>query len=254
MPLQIVVPMAGEGRRFQECGYALPKPLIPVAGVPMVVRAVQDLPPAERVVFLARTEHMEKFPLVEELRRHVPGCEVVPVKELTEGQACTVRLAAGHLHNDWPVIVAACDNTHLYDRDRLAAAMADTDVECLIWTYRHDTRVLANPAHHGWVEVDWRRVVRVSCKVPISANPLGDHAITGCFSFQNAARMIEYIDRIVAENVRVRGEFYLDTVPNLIVADGRRVEVFEVDKYIGWGTPADLQDFQAWERYFAQVR
>ena len=254
MPLQIVVPMAGEGRRFQECGYALPKPLIPVAGVPMVVRAVQDLPAAERVIFLARTEHLEKYPLREQLREHLPVCEVVEVRALTEGQACTVRLAAEYLKPDWPVIVAACDNTHLYSPESLAAAMADEKIECLIWTYRGDTRVLANPAHHGWVEVDGRRVVRVSCKVPISPNPIGDHAISGCFSFQNAGRMIDYIDRMVAQNVRVRGEFYLDTLPNLLVADGRHVEVFEVDKYIGWGTPADLHDFQAWESYFAQLR
>jgi NDP-sugar pyrophosphorylase family protein len=254
MSLQIVVPMAGEGRRFQECGYALPKPLIPVAGVPMVVRAVQDLPAAERVIFLARTEHLEKFPLVEELRRHVPQCEVVAVRELTAGQACTVRLAAERLDRDAPVIVAACDNTHLYDRDSLLAAMVDPAIECLIWTYRNDTRVLANPAHHGWVEVDGRRVVGVSCKVPISASPLGDHAITGCFSFKNAGRMIDYIDRMVAQNVRIRNEFYLDTLPNLMVADGLRAEVFEVEKYIGWGTPADLHDFQAWERYFVQLR
>jgi hypothetical protein len=132
--------------------------------------------------------------------------------------------------------------------------MADDEIECLIWTYRGDTRVLANPAHHGWVEVAERRVVRVSCKVPISANPIGDHAISGCFSFRSAGRMIDYIDRMVAQNVRVRGEFYLDTLPNLLVADGRRADVFEVDKYIGWGTPADLDDFQAWERYFGQLR
>ena len=97
-------------------------------------------------------------------------------------------------------------------------------------------------------------MVRVSCKVPISASPLGDHAITGCFSFRSAGRMIQYIDRMVAQNVRVRGEFYLDTLPNLLVADGLRAEVFEVEKYIGWGTPADLHDFQAWERYFARLR
>src|SRR5580658_3278220 len=120
MPLQIVVPMAGEGRRFQEAGYQLPKPLIPVAGVPMVARAVQDLPAADRVVFLARSEHLQQYPLLDELRQHVPGCQVVSVPGLTEGQACTVRLAAEYLEPDWPVIVAACDNTHLYQPAHLA--------------------------------------------------------------------------------------------------------------------------------------
>lgn len=42
--MNIVIPMAGAGSRFAQEGYDLPKPLIPVDGVPMIVRAVQTLP------------------------------------------------------------------------------------------------------------------------------------------------------------------------------------------------------------------
>ena len=52
--MQIVVPMAGSGRRFSDAGYKLPKPLLPVAGVPMVVQAVRDLPPRA-----SRSRHRE---------------------------------------------------------------------------------------------------------------------------------------------------------------------------------------------------
>jgi NDP-sugar pyrophosphorylase family protein len=253
-PLQIVVPAAGEGRRFVEAGYRLPKPLVPVAGVPMVVRAVRDLPPADRVVLIVRAEHVRQFGIDAELERHLPGCRVLAVEGLTEGQACTVRLAADALVPEWPVIVAACDNTHVYDRPRLERLMADPGVECLIWTYRGDTRVLAAPEQHGWVRVDGDRVREVSCKKAISASPLEDHAISGFFSFRTARRMIDTIDRMVQSGVRVRGEFYMDTVPNLLVAEGCDVRVFEVEKYIGWGTPRDLEDFQKWERYFAELR
>jgi CTP:molybdopterin cytidylyltransferase MocA len=253
MPLQIVVPMAGEGRRFIEAGYQTPKPLVPVSGLPMVVRAVQDLPAAERVVFLVREEHIREHQVDRVLRTYLPNCRIIPVAGLTAGQAVTVRLAAEALEPDWPVIVAACDNTHLYDRERLLARMADPAVECLIWTYRQDPRVLVNPCQHGWVRVDGQRVLEVSCKRPISDRPLLDHAISGFFSFRSAGRMLEAIDRMTAANLRVNNEFYMDVAPNVLVAEGRRVEVFEVEKYIGWGTPADLEDFRKWERYFAQL-
>ena len=42
-----IIPMAGEGSRFVNQGYKLPKPLIPVNGVPMVVRAAKCLPDAD---------------------------------------------------------------------------------------------------------------------------------------------------------------------------------------------------------------
>ncbi len=253
VPLQIVVPMAGEGRRFQEAGYDLPKPLIPVAGLPMVVRAVRDLPQAERVVFVVRAGHVRDYQIDRQLRNHVLQSRIVTVEGLTEGQACTVRLAGEALQPDWPVIVAACDNTHLYDRAKLERLMSDPAVECLVWTYRGDTRVLADPQQHGWVRADGDRVLEVSCKTPISAAPLCDHVVSGFFSFQSAGRMLEAIDAMIAAGVRVKGEFYMDTVPNQLIAEGAEVRAFEVDKYIGWGTPADLHDFQRWERYFANL-
>ena len=251
--LQIVVPAAGEGRRYAEAGYDVPKPLVPVAGVPMIVRAVRDLPAAERVVFVVRAEHVRNHRIDEQLDQHFPGCRIVTVEGVTEGQACTVRLAAEALQPDRPVIVAACDNTHVYDRGKLARLMADPAVECLIWTYRGDTRVLVAPEQHGWVRVDGDRVVEISCKRPISDSPLEDHVVSGFFSFRTAGRMIEAIDAMVEAEVRVGGEFYMDTVPNLLVAEGLDVRVFEVEKYIGWGTPRDLDNFRKWEQYFARL-
>lgn len=254
MPLQIVVPMAGEGRRFVEAGYTTPKPLIPVAGVPMVVRAVQDLPSPARVVFVAQAEHLRRHQIDRVVGEHVPNAQIVAVEGLTAGQAITARHAAVALQRDWPVIVAACDNTHVYDQQQLLARMSDPEVACLIWTYRHDPRVLVNPHQHGWVRVDGVRVVEVSCKKPLSDNVLADHAISGFFSFRTAALMIDAIDRMVESGLRVNNEFYLDVVPNVLVGMGERVEVFEVDKYIGWGTPAELEDYLKWERHFARRR
>ncbi|NQT16557.1 MAG: NTP transferase domain-containing protein [Planctomycetes bacterium] len=253
MPLQIVVPAAGEGRRFADVGYRVPKPLVSAAGVPMVVRAVRDLPPADRVVLVVRSEHVRDHQIDRQLEQFFPGCRIVTVEGLTEGQACTVRLAADALHPDWPVIVAACDNTHVYDPRRLAQLMSDPAVECLIWTYRHDTRVLVAPEQHGWVRVDGDRAVEVSCKTPISETPLNDHVVSGFFSFRTARRMIDAIDAMVQADTRIKGEFYMDVVPNLLIADRLDVRVFEVQKYVGWGTPRDLDDFHRWHRYFANL-
>lgn len=253
MRLQLVVPMAGDGRRFVEAGYALPKPLIPVAGLPMIVRAVGDLPPVDRTVFLVRAEHIRDHQIDRVLKQYIPDCRIVPVDGLTEGQACTVRLAADELEPDWPVIVAACDNTHLFEQEKLLTQMADPTVAGLIWTYRGEPRVLVNPRQYGWVRVDGSRVVEVSCKAPISEQPIGDYVASGWFSFRSASIMVRAIDRMIAQNVRIKNEFYMDVVPNMLIAQGERVDVFEVDKYIGWGTPADLEDFCKWERFCAKL-
>ena len=249
--MQIVVPMAGAGRRFQEAGYALPKPLIPVGGVPMVVRAVRDLPPASRIVFVCHPDHVAEHRIDAVLQDHFPRCRVVVTPGMTEGQACSVRLAAPELDPEEAVLVAACDNTHVYSAERFTALTADPDLGALIWTYRGDPRVLVRPQWYGWVRTrDDFEVAEVSVKVPVSADPLSDHVVSGTFWFRSAGLMQRGIDELVWANERVNNEFYLDSVPNVLLRRGRRVGVFEADKYIGWGTPDDLRSYCEWERYF----
>jgi len=65
--------------------------------------------------------------------------------------------------------------------------------------------------------------------------------------------MVDRIDELVASNLRVNNEFYMDSIPNLIVDAGLKSRVFEVDKYIGWGSPEDLNDYLRWSAYFRKV-
>lgn len=249
--MQLVVPMAGLGARFVEAGYDIPKPLLPVSGKPMVVRAVESVPGVTRAIFLCLAEHLRDFPVQSQLEEHFPGCVIVPVEGLTEGQACTVRLAAPHLDPDRPVTVAACDNTHVYDPAAFEKLAGDDAIDGIIWTYRGDPQVLIHPQAHGWVRVESGiEVASVSPKVAISACGLADHVVSGWFTFRSAGMMIEGIDRLVASGARVNGEFYMDSVPNFLLRSGRRIVVFETDKYIGWGTPGHYRSYQLWERYF----
>lgn len=238
--------MAGLGQRFRDAGYSLPKPLIPVDGEPMVVRVVRDLPAAARIVFIVHPEHVAQFAIDRVLRDKLPQAEIVVAPGLTEGQACSVRLGTHLLDPRDEVIVAACDNTHRYQLDQLRRQTATRDVDCLIWTYRGVPRVLENPHWYGWVQTNAAGdVTNVSVKKPISANPLADHVVSGTFWFRSAEILANGIDSLVASNIRVNNEFYLDAVPNLLRDQGRRSQVFEVDEYIGWGTPADLVAYEA---------
>jgi NDP-sugar pyrophosphorylase family protein len=254
--MQLIVPMAGLGQRFVDAGYHLPKPLIPVCGEPMIVRVVNDLPPADQIVFLVNPEHVRRHAIDRVLREHFPLCQVITTPGLTAGQACTVRLAEGACDADDDVLVAACDATHLYDAEKFEALRDDTSVDCMVWTYRGEPRVLTKPTAYGWVRTsaDGRDVIEVSCKRPVSESLLNDPVISGFFWFRSARQLFHAIDRMVAEERRVNNEFYLDVVPNLFIEQGSRVVNFEVEKYIGWGTPHDLEDFNRWQRYFVATK
>ena len=240
-----MIPMAGAGQRFRDAGYTLPKPLIPVGGVPMVVRAAAALPPADHWIFLCRAEHVRDAGLDAELARRFAPATILTVDALTEGQAATCLLAAPALRPDDCLTIGACDNAMTYRAGALQEAWRE-GADAVIWTFRGHRAVLANPGMWGWVKVDAAgRVQGVSCKTPVSDRPLQDHAVIGAFSFRRASDFLREAERTIALNRRVNGEFYLDVVLDQAAVDGLDVRVLEVDRYIGWGTPNDLQAFEA---------
>jgi len=252
--MQIVIPMAGLGTRFRDAGYDLPKPLIDVDGLPMIVRVVNDLPKADRIVFVVNSAHVQEFDIGNLLLQHFADCDIVVTDGLTEGQACSVQLAREHLDLEQDVLVAACDNTHLYDLSAFHRLTKSGGPDALVWTYRNEPRVYAHPNWYGWVAVAGDgEITEISVKQPVSSNLLADHVVSGTFWFRTAACMVANIDRLVADEIRVKNEFYLDSVPNLLLEQGMDVRVFEVEKYIGWGTPADLDDYRLWSRYVKQT-
>ena len=255
--MQIVMPMAGEGRRYIDAGFTLPKPLIDVSGQPMAVRAIGNLPTADRYIFLCRRDHIERFQIDAVLKHHLPNADIVIVDHLTEGQACTVALAGPRLALDQPVIIAACDNTHIYNKERYQETLERSDADVIVWTFRGEPRCALNPNAYGWVKTvksDPVRIERVSCKNPVSDNPLNDHTISGFFSFRSAGFMLECICEMIRRNLRVNGEFYMDIVPNVALDMGAGAVVFETEKYIGWGTPDDLKDYRLLETFYAGIR
>lgn len=244
--MQIVMPMAGQGRRFVEAGYDLPKPLIPVGGVPMFARALADLPAATRHVFVCLGEHADRFGLPAAVRAHCPDADIVVLSAPTSGQACTVWAALDRLDPAEDVLVCACDNTHVFAPRRWLAASAPAGPEALVWTFREDDRVLRRPTAWSWVRTNAAGLVeQVRVKQPLSDDPKADHAVTGTFWFRRPEALAEAIDRTVTGGRQTGGEVYLDDVVNEFLEAGGTAGVFEVDQYIGWGTPEDLQQ---WER------
>ena len=61
--LNIVIPMAGKGKRFQEAGYIFPKPLIEINNLPMINWVVNSLNIKANYIFIVQKEHLEKYNL-----------------------------------------------------------------------------------------------------------------------------------------------------------------------------------------------
>ena len=70
--------------------------------------------------------------------------------------------------------------------------------------------------------------------------------------FRKANYFTEALGQIYAKNVRTNNEFYVDNLLNEMLKSGLRIKVFEVKKYVCWGTPQDLQIFEYWKNLFSR--
>ena len=91
--LNIVIPMAGKGSRFQDAGYTFPKPLIDIMDQTMIEVVVKNLKPRcrHRFIFIVQKEHYEKYDLYHVLQNATDNkFEIIQIDGVTEGAACTV--------------------------------------------------------------------------------------------------------------------------------------------------------------------
>lgn len=264
--MNILIPMAGEGSRFAREGYAISKPLIPTYdkrsgnALPMVVCAVLDLPGVAKdgsnVIFVDRAFH-KAGGAEAEIGKYFPRARFLTVDSLTEGQASTCLLAKDFIDNDDELLIAGCDNGMEFDGEKFNALRKTADV--LVFTYRHNPAVLKNPDAYGWMIADsGDNVVGTSIKKAISDNPMNDHAVVATFWFRRGKIFVEAAEKMIAENDRINNEFYVDQAIRHVLELGGKAKVFEIERYIGWGVPADYElyqrSFEYWRGFYEREK
>lgn len=252
--MDVLILMAGAGKRFSDAGYTVPKPLIPVRGVPMVTASAECLPRGSRYLFAVRSDLPETPGVLPVIRKSFPEASFIDVPGLTQGQASTALLAKNELDPDRPLLIGACDHGILFDQEAFARMTGRSDTDALILTFRNFPPVRRNPKAYGWVETDAAgRAKKVSVKTPLEGDPVKNHAIIGSFWFRRSSDFIRYAEEMVREESRINGEFYIDQCMNYLIRAGLGVHVFEVERYVSWGTPDDLRVHEYWESFFKKA-
>jgi NDP-sugar pyrophosphorylase family protein len=249
--MNIVIPMAGRGSRFSSAGYTTPKPLIPVGGRPMIEWVIENIRPerAHRFIFLCLAEHLERYPEVPAaLRNLCPGCEIVPVSQVTEGAACTVLLAREFIDSAEPLMIANSDQiVDLPINDYLAAGDA-SDIAGLIMTFWSD--------HPKWSYCRMRDDGTVS--EVVEKQVVSNEATVGIYNFAQGSEFVRAADAMIAADLRVNGEFYVAPCYNQLINAGDKVVTRktgrEYDGMYGVGTPEDLEFFKTTNYYKTRAR
>lgn len=235
--MNVVMPMAGRGSRFAQVGVQVPKPLIDVRGRPMYSWAMDSLPLglARRVVFVCLEEHLRGEALEEDIRRRYRHLDpvILPLAQVTEGQACTVLIARQLVDTEEPLLIFNADTFCRNSLERRIPALPPT-VDGLLSVFR------AEGDRWSFARVDEEgRVVETAEKRRIS-----DWATTGLYFFRRGRDFVRHAEAMLQADERVNGEFYVAPVYNRLVAAGADVRIDVAEEVWVLGTPEDLASFE----------
>jgi len=237
--LNVLIPMAGAGRRFQEAGYTFPKPLIEINGKPMIQVVVENLNIDANFIYIVQKEHNQKYNIATMLNLITPKCKVIEVEGLTEGAACTALLAKELIDNQNPLFFANSDQFVEWDSNEFMYKMNETNADGGIVTFE--------ATHPKWSFAklnDKGLVTEVAEKKPIS-----NIATVGFYYWKKGSDFVKYAEEMINQNIRVNNEFYVCPVFNNAIKDGLEIRTFDAKKMYGLGTPEDLNTYLETNRY-----
>jgi HAD superfamily hydrolase (TIGR01509 family) len=228
--LNVLIPMAGAGSRFEQAGYTFPKPLIEVNKKPMIQLVVENLNIDANYIYIVQKSHREKYNLDTLLNLITPGCTIVETDGITEGAACTSLLAKEYINNDSPLFFANSDQFVEWDSNEFMYKMNETNADggIVTFTATHPKWSFARIDDSGFV-------IEVAEKKPIS-----DIATVGYYYWKRGSDFVDCAEEMIERNIRINNEFYVCPVFNQAIERGLKIRTFNVNNMWGLGTPEDL--------------
>ncbi|WP_435091171.1 HAD-IA family hydrolase [Candidatus Pelagibacter bacterium nBUS_30] len=231
--MNVLIPMAGAGKRFFDAGYMFPKPLIEVNNKPMIQLVLESLNLEANYIFIIQKDHQIKFNIKSVLKILQPECKIIELDHLTEGAACTTLLAKEFINNSDPLIIANSDQYIEWNSSKALYDFNSKNLDGAILTFEaiHPKWSYAKCNDEGYV-------IEVAEKKVISKN-----ATVGVYYWKHGSDYVSSSEEMIKKNLRINNEFYVCPVYNEFLSKNKKVKIHNVDKMYGLGTPEDLNNY-----------
>ncbi|WP_375433910.1 sugar phosphate nucleotidyltransferase [uncultured Hymenobacter sp.] len=197
--MRIIVPMAGMGKRMRPHTLTVPKPLIPVAGKPIVQRLVEDIAkvcgePVQEVAFIIGRFGAEVEKSLVKIAESVGAQGTIHYQDEPLGTAHAILCAQSALTG--PVVVAFADT--LFKAD----FTLDTNVPGTIWVQK-----VEDPKPFGVVKLNEQGQITDFVEKPTEF--VSDLAIIGIYYFQDGEYLRQELQYLLDNDIKDKGEFQL---------------------------------------------
>lgn len=250
-----LIPIAGKRDRMFFEKYELPKPLIPVMKKPMFINSIKSLPKTDELVLVSLEEYTKQYNLSYTLKKEYPSAKVISLKKHTDGMACTCLQAKDFFAEDKPLLISNCDYYLDYNDVELKKLLDDETIDVIMFAQKDQRYERRDLFVHTYLKTDetGKYITLVSEKAPISHTPINDDAFAGILFFRTGGLFIEAVNDMIKNQRRIKGQFYVATSVNELIAKGKKIAIFHLDKFISWSKDVNLKEFEYWENYFSEM-
>ena len=241
--------MSGQGSRFKAAGYTLPKPLIMIDGKAVIAHVLDMFPDVTDVVFICNEEHLRDTPMESVLRSLRPKATIVSIPAHKLGPVAAVQKAYGCIKDDEDVVVSYCDFTQNWNFEAFKHDIASRSPAGAVPAYTGFHPHLIKRNLYAGIVVNTDGSMRdIKEKHCFTERPEDSYHSSGIYYFGSGALLKQYFDALVDSGETLNGEYYISMVYPLMLEDGLTVLVPEVTRFMQWGTPEDLEEYEAWSR------
>ncbi len=222
--MKVIIPLAGKGTRLRPHTHVVPKPMLKVAGRPVMSYVMDDvlkLGNVEQVVYI--TGHLkEKVESFVGQAYNIPS--VFIEQHVQDGTAGAIALAREFA--DQPVLIIFVDT--IFDAD--LSIVKDTDADGIIWT-----KEVEDYQRFGVVVTDADGFMTKIVEKPTT--PISKRANIGLYYIRNWKLLFEGIAHVLTTPPN-KGEWYLTDAFQYMIDHGARIKVVDVE---GWYDAGQLE-------------
>ena len=182
----LIIPMAGIGKRFKKYNFKTIKPLILVDKECILEKSIKNLPNAEKKYIVLNKKILEKSTIIKKIILH-NNIISVPLDKETEGQADTVNRLEYVVNGQENALIHSCDYILTFNLDKFFALSKKNDI--IIFVSKLENKVIQVYNSFAYCKTDKKNnVTQIVEKKIISKNPGKDYVITGSFWFKKISQ------------------------------------------------------------------
>ncbi len=225
--MKIIVPMAGRGSRLRPHTLTVPKPLVPIAGKPIVRRLVEDITrvcgqKVDEIAFVIGDFGAVIETELLEIAKSLNAKGAIYHQYEALGTAHAILCAKEALEG--PVVVAFADTLFRAD------FTLDTKKDGIIWVQK-----VEDPRAYGVVKINENTVITDFVEKPQEF--VSDLAIIGIYFFKDGLKLCAELEYLIDNNITEKGEFQLTNALENMKQKGAEFYPGKVDEWLDCGNP-----------------